>query len=276
MSKGVKFMLAASFSFATMNVFVKLVPHIPAVEIILFRSVVSLIISVGLLHMQKVSVWGTNKPILLGRGIAGAISLLLYFDLLQRIPLATASALGYLAPIFSSILGIFLVREKVGTWQWFFFLLSFCGVIVIQGFDPRIETIHIVMGVTASFFMGLAYNFIRMLKTSEHPLVIIFYFPLVMLPISGVWSGIVWVQPAGMDWVYLILVGVLTQFAQFFMTKAYQSDEINKVSIVNYVGIIYALSYGFILFGERFNLMTHIGITLVVSGVVANIVFKRK
>jgi drug/metabolite transporter (DMT)-like permease len=275
LSAGVKFMLLATFTFTLMKVCVKLIPHIPAIEIILFRSVISLIISVFYLHRQQVSVWGNNKPILLLRGVTGAIALITYFSLLQQIPLATASTLQYLAPIFTAILGIFLVKEKVRSWQWLFFAISFAGVVVVQGFDPRISTLHLLMGVGASLFMGLAYNFIRMLKTSEHPLVIIFYFPLVMLPVAGLWSVMVWVQPVGWDWLVLLAVGLCTQIAQFFMTKSYQSAELSKVSILNYIGIVYALGFGWLLFDETFNLMTYVGMGLVLAGVIGNVVFKK-
>ncbi len=274
-SKGVIYMLIATFTFALMNVFVKAVPHIPAVEIILFRSVISLVISVALLRQQSVSIWGKNKPILIARGVAGAIALLIFFQLLQEIPLAAASSLAYLAPIFTTIIGIFIVKERIKPIQWIFFLISFGGVLMIQGFDSRIEFIHLIMGIATSFFMGLAYNFIRKLKTSEHPLVIIFYFPLVMLPISGIWSGFVWEMPQGMDWLYLLMVGVLTQIAQFFMTKSYQTEELGVVSIVNYVGIVFSLSFGWVFFDEIFNVLTFVGMGLVVAGVVANVLFKR-
>lgn len=268
-------MLLATFTFTLMKVCVKLIPHIPAIEIILFRSGISLVISVFYLHRQQVSVWGNNKPILLLRGVTGAIALITYFSLLQQIPLATASTLQYLAPIFTAILGIFLVKEKVRSWQWLFFAISFAGVVVVQGFDPRISTLHLLMGVGASLFMGLAYNFIRMLKTSEHPLVIIFYFPLVMLPVAGLWSVMVWVQPVGWDWLVLLAVGLCTQIAQFFMTKSYQSAELSKVSILNYIGIVYALGFGWLLFDETFNLMTYVGMGLVLAGVIGNVVFKK-
>ena len=268
-------MLIATFTFTLMKVFVKLVPHIPAIEIILFRSVISLVISVFYLRKQKVSIWGNNKPVLILRGLAGATALITYFSLLQQIPLATASTLQYLAPIFTAILGIFLVREHVKPIQWLFFGISFGGVMMVQGFDSRISITHLIMGIGASVCMGLAYNFIRMLKTSEHPLVIIFYFPLVMLPVAGGWSAVVWVQPSGVDWAILILVGLCTQVAQFFMTKSYQAEELSKVSILNYIGIVYALGFGWLIFEESFNFMTYLGMGMVLAGVIANVVFKK-
>lgn len=268
-------MLLATFTFTIMKVCIKSIPHIPAIEIILFRSIISLGLSLAVLIPKKISPWGNNKPVLIARGVSGAIALVIYFSLLQQIPLATAATLQYLAPIFTAILGIFLVKEQVKPVQWIFFGLAFIGVLVIQGFDPRISTLHLVMGVSTSIFMGLAYNFIRKLKTSEHPLVIIFYFPFVMLPISAIWSSFVWVMPQGMDWLILILVGITTQIAQYFMTKSYQSAELSKVSILNYIGIIYALLFGFFLFDETFNIMTYVGMALVLSGVIANVIFKK-
>lgn len=276
LSQGVKFMLLASFTFTLMKVCIKLLPHIPAIEIILFRSVISMVISLYFLKSQKVNIWGNNKPVLVGRGVAGAIALIIYFSLLQKIPLATASTLQYLAPIFTAVLGIFIVGEKVRPIQWIFFAVSFAGILVIQGFDPRISFMHLTMGITASLFMGFAYNFIRKLKTSEHPLVIIFYFPLIVLPISAIWSSFVWVQPIGFDWLILIAVGLFTQIAQFLMTKAYQQEELNKVSILTYIGIIYSLAFGFFLFDESYNLVTYLGMALVLSGVILNVMWKKK
>lgn len=275
-SQGVRYMLFASFTFTLMKVCVKLVPHIPAIEIILFRSVISLGISLYYLTKQKVKVWGHNKPVLIGRGVSGALALVIYYSLLQQIPLATASTLQYLAPIFTAVLGIFIVGEKVKHIQWLFFAMSFAGVLVIQGFDPRIAPIHVLMGVSASFFMGLAYNFIRKLKTDEHPLVIIFYFPLIMLPISAVWSAFVWVQPTGIDWLILILVGLFTQIAQFLMTKSYQQEELSKVSILTYLGIIYSLIFGYFIFEETYSLVTYGGMLLVIAGVIFNMLWKGR
>ncbi len=276
LSQGVKFMLLASFTFTIMKVCVKYVPHIPAIEIIFFRSVISMVISLYFLLKQRVNIWGNNKPILIGRGVSGAIALIIYFSLLQQIPLATASTLQYLAPIFTAVLGIFIVGEKVKPIQWLFFAVSFFGILVIQGFDPRISLVHLVMGISASLFMGLAYNFIRKLKTSEHPLVIIFYFPLIILPISAVWSSFVWVTPVGYDWIILIAIGLITQIAQFLMTKSYQKEELSKVSILSYISIIYSLLFGYFLFDETYNLVTYLGMTLVLGGVILNVMWKKK
>lgn len=269
-------MLLATFIFAVMNVMVKYVTNIPAIEIILFRSIVSFFMSGIALKVQRVDPFGKNKKILFIRGLAGAIALIMFFITLQNIPLASAVTLMFLGPIFTAILGVLIVKERVYPWQWVFFALSFVGIVMIKGFDPRISPLMAILGVGAAFFSGVAYNMIRKLNTTEHPLVIIFYFPLVTLPIVGIYSYFNWVMPRGEEWFILIGIGVLTQLAQYYMTKSYQSEDLSKVANINFIGIIYALGFGYVFFDETFNFLTYMGMTCVMLGVVMNVIYKNR
>jgi drug/metabolite transporter (DMT)-like permease len=264
-------MLLAGFLFSLMNVSVKLIPHIPAIEIILFRSVFSLILTYILLRKEAIPVFGNNKKLLILRGIAGSIGLMTFFYTLQSIPLASAVTINYLAPIFTTILGIFIVKEKVRAKQFLYFGVSFTGVVIIQGFDPRITFLDMTIGLVSALAMGLAYNIIRKIKNSEHPLVIMFYFPFITIPVAALISYFVWVVPVGWDWGILLAVGLLTQFAQYFMTLAYQNANLSKVASLSYIGIIYALSFGFLIFNETYSLMVFFGMILVLFGVAMNI-----
>lgn len=275
-SKGVKYMLLSTFLFACMNVLVKLVSDIPAVEVVFFRSIISLVISYGILKSKKLPIWGNNKKLLIARGATGAVGLILYFMLIQQIPLATAITLQFLAPIVTAILGWVLLKEHFKAWQGFFFILSFAGILLVNGFDTRVEPQHLVMGVLAAFGAGMAYTIIRKLKKTEHPLVIVMYFPLVTVPITGTYSAFHWVMPQGIEWITLFGIGLLTQFAQYYLTKSFQEEEINKVANLNYLSIIYALCFGYIFFDETFNIYTYMGMLLVVGGVVLNIWYKQR
>ena len=269
-------MLLATFLFSCMNALVKFVPHIPAVEIVFFRCLVSLVMSYAVLKSQRVYVWGSNHKLLIARGLTGAVALVLYFVLIQQIPLATAVTLQFLAPILTAVFGVVLLRERVRGWQWFFFAVSFGGMLVINGFDARISAIHLLMGIVAAVGSGLAYTIIRKINQREHPLVIVLYFPLVTLPLTGIYAAFHWVMPQQWDWLVLLSIGILTQFAQYFMTKAYQAEEVSKMASINYLSIIYALSFGFIFFSETFNFMTYVGMALVVVGVLLNVWYKQR
>lgn len=275
-SRGVVFMAFAVFLFSSMTALVKLVPEIPALQIIFFRSLISLVASWGMLSLQHVSPLGTHRGLLLGRGIAGAVALSLYYETLQHIPLATATTLQFTAPIFTALIGIYFVKEKIWPLQWVFFGIAFAGVLLVESTDERVPPLYAAMGITAVMFSGLAHNFIRKLNTREHPLVIIFYFPLITTPLSGLYCLHYWVMPQGWQWAILIGIGILTQMAQFFMTKAIQIEELSRIAIIRYSGMMYALFYGYFLFGETFNAITYAGMFLALAGILANLWYKRR
>ncbi|EON76638.1 Permease of the drug/metabolite transporter (DMT) superfamily [Lunatimonas lonarensis] len=274
--KSVQHMLLAGLFFAFMNVTVKFLPHIPAIEIIFFRSVFSFVFTYIMLKRARIPLFGNNKTILVIRGAVGSVGLITFFYTLQKIPLASAVTIQYMAPIFTSVLGIFIVKERVKPIQFLYFAIAFAGVLIIEGFDPRIEPIYLAIGVTSALFSGLAYNVIRKIKNTEHPLVIVFYFPLITTPVAGLISIFGWVQPQGWDWFLLLSIGVFTQFAQYFMTMAYQNANLSKVASLTYVGIIYALVFGYVFFDETYNLITYTGMLLVLSGVILNVRFSGK
>ncbi len=269
-TRGLFYMLLASFFFALMTVCVKKLANIPVLEAIFFRAVIASALCLWGLRGTKVAPLGNNRRLLLFRGVAGALSLIQGYYLIQEIPLAAATTLTHLSPIFTTLIAIWFVREKVLPVQLACFALSFFGVVMIQGFDYRISAWHLLVGVSASFCMGLAYNSVRKLGAEEHPLVIMLYFPLVCLPICAVYSLLYWVQPQGWEWLYLLLMGITSQLGQYFMTMSYSIAKVSRVAIVNYTEVLFAIVLGFTLFGENFNLLTYAGMALVAAGVVLN------
>lgn len=271
-------MILSSFAFSLMHLCVKALPHIPVFELVFFRSIISLIISYVALKRKNVPVFGTNKKVLLARGMFGVTALTLFFITLQNIPLAGAVTIQYLSPVFTAIFAIWLLKEKMQNRQWLFFALAFLGVFLLKGFDISGEISYkfVGVGMVSACFSGLAYNCIRLLRKTEHPLVVVFYFPLVATPIMGVLSFFQWVSPQGTDWLYLLMLGGITQVAQIYMTKGIQSDVAGNIMTYKYVGVLFAFAYGYFFFGETYSLMSLFGIFLLLSGVILNIVFKYR
>jgi len=148
---------------------------------------------------------------------------------------------------------------------------------MVEGFDHRVPWIIIGLGIMSAFFSGIAQTIIRKLNTTEHPLVIILYFPLVTAPLSGLYCFLFeWVQPNLQQLILLILVGVLTQIAQYFMTKSIQLEEISKVSILRFLSIVFALGFGYFIFGETYTLVAFTGMFFTILGVILNLVYKQK
>lgn len=263
-------------AFSVMQLCVKFLQHLPTHELILFRSAISLILSLAYLLPKGINPLGNNRKFLLLRGIFGVTALSLFFITLQKLPLASAVTVQYLSPIFTAIIAIFLLGEKMKRIQWFFFALAFVGVALLKGFDERISLFYLGLGLLSAFFAGAAYNCIRMVKDTDHPLVVVFYFPLIATPIMLVLSYYDWVSPIGWDWMWILLLGVFTQIGQVFMTKALQVEKANVVTSLKYLGSIYALGFGYFLFGETYDWISLVGIVLIVAGVVLNVLTKSR
>jgi drug/metabolite transporter (DMT)-like permease len=267
-------MIFAGLTFAAMNVGVKLLPGIPVAEIVFFRALVSLIISYLILVRKGIPILGNNRKILIMRGLFGTSALLLFFYTIHVLPLASAMVIHYLSPIFTAIIAHLVLGERMAVRQIFYFSISFIGILVMKGFDARLTWLDLFAGVAAAFLSGAAYNSIRRLKFSEDSHVIILYFPLIALPVTAVYMFFFagWVTPNMQQLGLLIMVGILTQIAQYFLTKAYQSELANKVAAISNIGIIYALGIGLWIFDEVFNPWSVVGMVLVVLGVVLNVV----
>jgi drug/metabolite transporter (DMT)-like permease len=218
--------------------------------------------------------WGTRKDLLIARGVFGTISLTTFFYTLQFLPLGTALTLQYLSPIFTTILGVWLLRERAAPLQWVLFGLSFLGVLVIRGFDSQVSTLLLLAGIGSAFSSAWAYIMIRQAKDTEHPLVIILYFPLVAIPAMVLLTWDRWVMPEGWQWLLLLLMGVFTQGGQYFMTKAYQAAPVSKVAIFKYTGILFALGFDFWIFDATYSPWVLLGIGLVVAGIIPGMLKK--
>jgi drug/metabolite transporter (DMT)-like permease len=276
--KAVFFMLAASFLFALMNIAVKYLQEIPVAQIVFMRSFIMMIMVFVLLKKRKVSAFGNNKKLLVLRGLFGTLGIALFFYTLHQMPLASAVVVHYLTPIITVLIAVILTRKNMRPIQWLFFALCFVGVMVVKGFDARVDTIPILVGVLGTIGAASAYNIISILKRTEHHLTIMFYFPLVTIPLVLIYIFITgnWVWTSMFNWGILVIIGILTYLAQYFLTKAYQIGEVNKVSVISYLGIIYALFFGYYLFDEWYEPIVLVGLFMVVIGVVGNIIYKPK
>lgn len=276
MRKDVRYMIISALSFSLMQLCVKFLSDIPFTELVLFRSIVSLVLSLAVLKRAGVHPLGNNRKFLVLRGVFGVIALSLFFFTLQALPIATAVVLQYLSPIFTAVFAIWILREPMKPVQWLFFALSFSGIIVIKGLNEDVEMIYLIAGIVSSVFAGLAYNMIRKVKNTDHPVVVVFYFPLIATPVMGFISAFNWVWPQGIEWLILLAMGVFTQIAQVTMTKAWQSGEANQIAGLKYIGIFFALLWDFTLFDITHGIGTFLGIGLVLAGVIFNLRVKKK
>lgn len=276
LTEGMRAMFLSTLSFGLANVFVKQLSHIPAMEVVFFRCALATIFCFIGLRRAQADWIGSNRTLLLLRGIFGTTALYLFFITIQNIPLASAVTIQYLSPIFTAVIAIFVLSEKVRPLQWVFYTLAFAGVLLIERFDPRISLFYLMLGIISAFGSGVAYNLVRSLKGKEHPLTVVLHFQLVGAIVGFISLFFAWRMPSGWDWVFLLAIGVFSQLGQIFLTSALQKEAVAGVAIINYSGIVYSVFFGWIIFGEGQGLSSMLGMLLVVLGVLLSILYTRR
>ena len=274
--KGIVYILLSSLAYAVVNFCVKYLEDIPTHEIVFFRSIISLTICIVWIRQLKIPFFGNNKKWLVVRGFSGMTALFLFFVTVKHMPLASATTIQYISPLFTVLLATQMMKEKVKPVQWLLFLFAFAGVFMIKGFDERISYFYLGIGIVSALISGLAYNAIMKCRMTDHPLTVVLYFPLIATPIMGTACITVeWVTPQGIEWILLLIMGIFTQIAQLYMTKALHADHSSRIMPFKYFGVVYALAIGFFFFNESLPWMSIAGIILVLIGVILNAFVKN-
>ena len=270
--QGARALVLSSLAFSLMTVCVKqLGGRIPVSEIVLVRSVVSIALTGTAMALGGINPLGSNRRLLLLRGICGSIALLCFFEAITSLPLASATVLQYTYPTFTAGAAWLLLGERLRRRIGIAVVLGWIGVVMV--IQPEwlgagqigLATQAVIAALGGALFTALAYVCVRRLSTNEHPLVIILYFPLVSIPLTlpmviqnGVW-------PVGLDWLWLLGVGVLTQLGQIWVTKGLSCLPAARATSLNYVQVLFAASWGWIWFNESITAFTCMGAALVLS-----------
>ncbi len=257
--------------------------RIPIAQILLVRALISLSITHVLLNKAGISPWGKNRGLLLTRGLLGTCALLCFFFSISKLPLGSATVLQYTYPTFTAISGWVFLHEKAGNQIILAVVIGWLGVLMVSkpewltGLDDSLPTIPLIIALTGALLTSLAYICVRKLsKMNEHSLVIIYYFPLISIPISLYLIKGSFILPTAKEWVWLIAIGLLTQLGQVWITKGLKLITAAKASAINYVQVIFATIWGYIIFHEPLDQWTIWGGLLVLCGTLISLSDHKK
>jgi drug/metabolite transporter (DMT)-like permease len=276
------YMLLSALGFALMSACVKEVSSlgIPVLEIVAARAIVSGFISYADIKRKKLPLWGNNKPLLIARGMVGAFALMFVYYAVTTLPLAEATVLQYLHPVFTAILALFFLKEVIQRSTIACITISLLGLFIIiqpnlQSGDVQYPWLSIGAGMLGALGSAVAYIIIKKLTKTDDSSVIIFYFPMVALPISIVMLGSDFVMPSLAATGLLILVGIFTQVGQVGLTKALHSADASKATGYAYVQVLFSVLIGWAYFSEVPMFTTIIGGGLILVGALVNVLWKR-
>ena len=263
-------------AFSIMDLIVKWSDNYPIGEVLFFRGFCGVIPLLFLIPKEKYSsFYKTKKPFLhLKRCLSGLIAIVAIFIALRKLPLATVTSISFAAPIFTTLLSIFLLSEKVGFYRWLAVLVGFIGIIIIS--EPGFNSMNIYYIYPIIFCLGLSYVAItiKQLSSTEPVWLISFYFSISIMIMSFFTIPSGWVLPNIIDLLLLSLLGLLGGLANLWLTQSYKFSDVSLVTPLKYLGLIFAIFFGYIFWSEVPSTKTLIGSALVITSSV--IIFRRE
>lgn len=271
-SKGIQYAVVGAVCFSFMSAFGKLAgATIPTQEIVLVRGSVVTLWTYALLRRRNLSPWGTERGLLLLRGLLGYAALSCFLWAVVRLPLADTTVIHFTNPVFTALLAAVFLGEVLRGWEVVLALVALLGVVIVarpgflfgdvSGLDP----VAVTAAMAGAILSAAAYVTARRLTRTHDTLVIVFAFSFVSLvgSIPGTLAVMVW--PTPWEWVVLLGVGVAAQGGQVFVTRALQVEKAGRVMAVGYLQIVFAALWGLLMFGEVPDAWTGLGAAIIIG-----------
>jgi drug/metabolite transporter (DMT)-like permease len=195
-----------------------------------------------------------------------------------HLPLAEATVIQYLYPPLTALLASLMLREPLERSVVVSMGLGLVGMLLVAqpaalfgGIAAPLDATGLIAAFLGAMFSACAYVTVRTLGQGEHPIVIVFYFPLVALPASlvSMRSHALW--PEGIEWFWLVLLGVSTQLGQVAVTRGLSTGAAGRMVAYSYVQVLFAGTWGALLFSEQPTPLSFAGALLILIGALFNV-----
>jgi drug/metabolite transporter (DMT)-like permease len=273
---GIGFMVQAAFLFAVMSLLVKLAgTRLPTMQIVFARGVITLGIAAAMLVFRRLSPLGGRIPLLLLRGTIGSCAMVCFYAAVVHLPLAEATVIHQTAPLFTALLAAVWLHERLAAGVVIGLLGAFAGVVMIAqpgwlfGVDGTATAPfpwqYAFIALLGAVLSAVAYVTVRRLGRTDHPLVVVFWFPLVTVPLTAPFALPVWIAPDAREWLLLLGIGVTTQLAQLQLTRALARETAGRATAVGYLQVAFAALFGAVAFQAWPGAWSWAGMTTIVA-----------
>jgi drug/metabolite transporter (DMT)-like permease len=262
-------MLAAGLLFSLMGVLIKLAaPHFATAELVFYRSLVQMVVSFAVLRHAGLSARTPCFGRHVHRGIAGFVSLFMFFYALTELSVATAMTLNYTSPLFLAVLLAGLHRERPGTKLTATVVLGFVGALLVL--QPALHADQLwagLIGLASGATSAVAYWNVRELVQAKEPEGrVVFYFSVFALLGSLVWMVPQPWHPVTADTAWLLIgIGATGTLGQLAMTRAYGQGRTLVTAALSYSGIVFSSVIGIAFLGDAVGWASWLGMALIVA-----------
>lgn len=260
---------ATVLMFPASNAAVKyLAPDYHVVQIIWFRAVVHMVLLLAILApgygLVRLFVTADLRGQLV-RSLVQLVAVVTYWVALTWLPITTATAIGFTAPLMVVALSVPLLGERVGLRRWLAVVVGFAGVLIIirPGGD-----VHWSAGlvIAATVLYAIFQIQTRRLAAIDEPRTTAAHTMVVALVVSTIAVPFFWTTPAStIDLLVFIAVGVTGAFAHIGLIKAFEYAEASLVAPFDYGQLVGATLLGYFIFADLPDIWTWVGAAIIVA-----------
>lgn len=276
---GIIFIISSAFFFALMNLFIRLAGDVPTMQKCFFRNFFAMIFAIGTLVKTKTpfKIGKGNTKFLVARSVSGGLGMICNFYAIDHMAISDAAILNKLSPFFAIVFSIIVVNEVANRYEWLSVIIAFTGAMFVVKPTFTMEAVPAFAGVIGGLGAGLAYTFVRKLGTrGEKGMIIVAFFSgftsLLLLP-----NLIFNYKPmSGMQWIYLVLTGLVAAGGQICITKAYSYAPAKEISVYDFSIVIFAAILGFVFLGQIPDYLSVIGYIIIIGTAITKYMVGRR
>lgn len=256
--------------FSVMGICIRYASHtVDNYTIVFFRNVVGLILFLPFIFKQGMGFVKTEKLWMhTWRSILGLAAMYGFFYAIAHLKLSNAMVFTYSSPIFIPLIAWLFLKEKITRSMLCAATLGFIGVFCVAKPDQGLLNWISVVGIASSLLASMAFVTVRALTKTEPPERIVFYFCFIGSLLSIIPMFWVWRPYHLQELVFLISAGILANVSQIFMSHAYRLAPAGQIAPVNYMAIIFAGIWGFLLWKEVPDFYSVIGFGFILLAII--------
>ena len=267
--KGIVCIVIAAIGFSFMTFFVRLAGDLPTMQKAFFRNAFALIIAVItlLVKREKFEIPKNCRWDIFFRCLFGTTGLIANFYAIDKLDLADSNMLNKLSPFFAIIISIPLLKEKPSRTDIIATIIAFIGALfIIRPSGNNMQLVPSLIGLYGGFGAGTAYVFVRRAggKGAKTPVIVI-CFSLFSCLLTLPFLIMQFVPMSPKQWIIMIMAGVSAAVGQFAITTAYKFAPAKKLSVFDYMQVIFAMLWGMIFLGEKPVLLSIIGYIIIMG-----------
>ena len=270
--------MLAAFGFALMVALIKLAgQHLPVTQILFVRQLGMTIMLVPfLLKTFPASFKTDHLSLQLGRIVLALIAMLTGFTAVVNMPLADATAIAFAKSFFVTIFAVFILKETVGLYRWSAVFVGFIGVLIMVRPGTDGFSVYGALAIVGAASAGLVMVIIRKLTRVDPPTTILAYQAIGVGLIMAIPAFIQWVTPTPTEWLLLAGIGVVSYFAQKANILAYTYGEASLLASLDYIRLLYATVFGWMLFSELPSVSTWVGAAIIIVASIYTVYRERR